>query len=184
MFPSEVRNVSVAISTCVDRSQARNGRFVQSCGYWLWGSLHRLSLSWAGVFSDAKWLYTYAERYAERCTVTPCGEKWVTRHNVSPRIRGDLGPSRLHASPAELPTNTNREKGDYLCKNLEMGTVYSTAFTPCLWPALTNGLQSRWEDHEITGKNIPMGHFISWLFVTFSHCRASIVSYSYCSQPI
>ena len=68
----------------------------------------------------------YAERYVERFTVTPCSEKLVTNtHNVSLRIREDLGPcSLLHASPAELPTRNNREKGDYSRKNLEMETVY------------------------------------------------------------
>ena len=67
----------------------------------------------------------YAERYVERFTVTPCSGKLVTTHNVSLRIREDLGPcSLLRASPAELPTHNNREKGDYSCKTLEMGTVY------------------------------------------------------------
>ena len=65
------------------------------------------------------WLYTYAERYVERFTGTPCSEKLVTTHNVSLRIREDLGPGLLHASPAELPTHNNRDEGDYSCKNLE-----------------------------------------------------------------
>ena len=88
------------------------------------GSSHRLSLSGAEVFLDAQWLYTYAERYVERFTVTLCSKKLVITHNVSLRIQEDLGPSLLHASPDELPTHNNREKGDYLCKNPEMGTVY------------------------------------------------------------
>ena len=46
-------------------------------------------------------------------------------HNMSLLIREDLGPSLLHASPAELPVHNDREKGDYSCKNQEMGTVYS-----------------------------------------------------------
>ena len=69
--------------------------------------------------------YKYAEHYVERCTKTLCSEKLVTMHKVSLRIREDLGPSLLHASPLELPMHTNKEKGDYSCKNLEMGTVYS-----------------------------------------------------------
>ena len=84
------------------------------------GSSHRLSLLEAEVY----WRYTYAERYVERFTVTPRGEKLVTTHNISLRIREDLSPSLLHASPAELPTHNDREKVDYSCKNLEMGTVY------------------------------------------------------------
>ena len=54
-------------------------------------------------------------------TVTSCSEKLVTTatHNVSLNIREDLGPSLLHASPAELPTHNNTENGDYSCKNLE-----------------------------------------------------------------
>ena len=36
-----------------------------------------------------------AERYVERVTVTPCSETLVTAHNVSLRIREDLGPSSL-----------------------------------------------------------------------------------------
>ena len=39
------------------------------------------------------------------------------------RIREDIGPSLLHASPAELAMH-NREKGDYSCKSLEMGLFY------------------------------------------------------------
>ena len=64
------------------------------------------------------------ERYDERFTITPCSEKLVTTHNVSPRVREDLGPSLLHVSAAELPMHGTREKGDYSRKNLEMGTVY------------------------------------------------------------
>ena len=73
--------------------------------------------------------FTHVEHYIERFTVTPCSEKLVTTHNVLQRIRQDLGPIvLLHASPAELPTtHNNREKGDYSCKNLEMGTVYTHA---------------------------------------------------------
>ena len=41
-----------------------------------------------------------------------CSEMLVTTHNVSLRIREDLGPSLLHASPAEHPTYNNREKRD------------------------------------------------------------------------
>ena len=67
--------------------------------------------------------HNYAERYVERFTVTPRSEKLVTTHNVSLRIQKALGPSLLHASPAEVPTHNNREKGDYWCKNLDMGTV-------------------------------------------------------------
>ena len=68
--------------------------------------------------------HNYSERgYVERFTVTPCSEKLVTEHNVSPLIREGLGPSLLHALPTELPTHSNREKGDYSCKNLETGTV-------------------------------------------------------------
>ena len=54
-----------------------------------------------------------AERYVERFTLTRCSEKLVIMHtNVSLRIREDLDPSSpLHASPAELPTHDNREKG-------------------------------------------------------------------------
>ena len=74
--------------------------------------------------------HNYTESYVERFTVTPCSEKLVTTHNVSLRIREDLGPSLLHASPAELPTHNNREKGDHSCKNIEMGTVYGAVFTP------------------------------------------------------
>ena len=34
-----------------------------------------------------------------------------------------------------------------------------------IWDPLSQkGLQSRWEDHEITGENIPMGHFINVFF--------------------
>ena len=76
----------------------------------LGGSRHRLSLSGAEVFSDVQWLYTYVERYVERFTVTPCTEKLVNTHNVSLRIREDLGPSLLLASPAELPKHNNREE--------------------------------------------------------------------------
>ena len=65
-----------------------------------------------------------AERYVERFTETPCSEKLVTTHNISLRIREDLGPSLLHASPAELPTHSNRETVDRSCKNREMGMVY------------------------------------------------------------
>ena len=46
------------------------------------------------VFLDAHWLYTYAECYAKRFTVTiPCREKLVTTYNVSLiRIREDFDP--------------------------------------------------------------------------------------------
>ena len=53
--------------------------------------------------------------------------------------------------------------------------------------SLTKGSQSRWADHEITGENIPMGHFINTFIVFdsfFLQCRVFILSYSYCSQPI
>ena len=73
-------------------------------------------------------LHTCADRYIERFTVTLCSEKLVTTQNASLRIREDLGPSLLHASPAELPMHNNREKGDYSCKKFEMGTVYRSAF--------------------------------------------------------
>ena len=78
-----------------------------------------------GLLGSVVALRIYAERYVERFTVTPFSETLVTTHNVSLRIREDLGPSLLHASPAELPTHNNREKRDYSCKNLEMGTVYT-----------------------------------------------------------
>ena len=58
--------------------------------------------------------HIYVERYVERFTVTPCNEKLVTAHIVSLRIREDLGPSILHASPAEIPMHNNREKGGRL----------------------------------------------------------------------
>ena len=61
----------------------------------------------------------YAERYVGRSTVTLCSEKLVTAHNVWLLIREDLGPS-LHASPAELLTHSNGEKGDYSCQTLAM----------------------------------------------------------------
>ena len=48
----------------------------------------------------------------------------VTTHNVSLRIREDLGPSLLlHASPGVLPMHNTRQKGNYSCLTLEMGTV-------------------------------------------------------------
>ena len=72
----------------------------------------------------------YAEGYVERFTVTPCSEKLVTTHNVLLRIREDLGLGLLHASPAELLTHNNREKGDYSGKNLDMRTVYWVCFFP------------------------------------------------------
>ena len=50
-------------------------------------------------------------------------------HNVSLRIREDHGPSLLHHPPAELPTHNNREKGDYSCKALEIGTAYTKALS-------------------------------------------------------
>ena len=35
-------------------------------------------------------------------------------------------------------------------------------------PALTVGLQSRWAgDHEISGENAPVGHFVNEMFLTF-----------------
>ena len=49
-----------------------------------------------------------------------------------------------------------------------------------LWP----------KDDKVAGKitrsldkTSPRGHFIHWLFLKFSHCMASVPSYSYCSQP-
>ena len=68
-------------------------------------------------------IHNYAERYVERFTATSCSEKLVTTHNVSLRIREDLGPSLLHASQAQVPTHNDIVKGDYSCKNLEMRTV-------------------------------------------------------------
>ena len=52
------------------------------------------------------------------------------------------------------------------------------------YPLSQKGLRSLWEDHEIAGESIPMGHLINLLFLTCSHCRASILSYSYCSESI
>ena len=58
----------------------------------------------AEVFSDAYWLYTYAERYVEHFTITTCSEKLVLMHNVSLRIREVLGPrAGMHDNvPADL----------------------------------------------------------------------------------
>ena len=46
-------------------------------------------------------------------------------------------------------------------------------------PPSQTGLQGR----EITGENIAMGHFTDLVFLTFSHCRMSILSYFHCSEP-
>ena len=89
-----------------------------------WGDSHRLSLSARGLLGFIVVLHIYAERYVEHFTVTLCSKKLVTAHNVLLRIREDLGLSLLHALPAELATYNNKEKGDYSCKNLEMGTVH------------------------------------------------------------
>ena len=62
--------------------------------------------------------FFYAERYVERFTAAQCSEKLVTMHNESLRIREDLGPSLLYASPAELPTLNNRI-GRYLLFNAQ-----------------------------------------------------------------
>ena len=56
--------------------------------------------------------------------------------------------------------------------------------TKKIWLIFTKGLQSRWEDHEITGvKKKNHLRLILWIFFCdsfFSDCRASILSYSYC----
>ena len=55
-----------------------------------------------------------------------------------------------------------------------------------LWPTLTKGGQSRWEDHDKNGEDNTYGSFHEFIvFDFFSHCRVSIpVSYSDCSQRI
>ena len=49
-----------------------------------------------------------------------------------------------------------------------------------MWPTVTQG-GSLWKDHQ---KTSPRGHFMNLsLFLICSHCRLSILSHSYCSQP-
>ena len=90
-------------------------KVVQSCSYLPWGD--RTGYYYQGLrSSQMRSGFTHnAERCVERFTVTACSKKLVITHNVSLRIRKDLGPSLLHALPAELPMH-NRERGDYFCK--------------------------------------------------------------------
>ena len=65
--------------------------------------------------------YTYAELYVKRFTVTLCSEKLVTTHNISPRIREDLGAQACYTSCCFL-------KGFY--KDFQFGGIWDGVHCP------------------------------------------------------
>ena len=57
----------------------------------------------------------YAERYVKRFTATPCSDTLVTTHNVSLRIREDLGPWCVQFSSVQFKMVSMRSGKPIYC---------------------------------------------------------------------
>ena len=121
--------------SAIDHSQARNGRLcrfaVTDLGEFDFALAITIRGRGLGCEVALRIYICGALRQTSDSNKKLCSEKLVTTHNVSLRILEDFGPSLLHTSPAELPTHNSRAKGDYSCKNLEMGT--GLTFRLCLF---------------------------------------------------
>ena len=119
-------------------------------------------------------------------------KEWIqcrTRPCLAPRDRHIWTCARMRVIGRGLYGRLWETKSDHhmhktSCQYYFQPSLSAVPLQPALianvWPALTKGGQSRWEDHEITGgKHQPRGSFCEFVVFDFFfgwHCRAFIWS--------